>query len=418
MQLAKKKLITLSSPVVLPHDLIAEVLYFLPVKSLVQFRSVCKSWKTLIYDPTFVKLHLRRSPTRNPLFTLTTQHIPRTPGYYYSVVPYPISRLIENPSFNLSVDPYYSLEDKECSFIVGTCNGLICLSDYSYIDDKYNKEFWLRLWNPATRTISPKFGYFRDFHVFEFKFGYDNSTGKYKMVAFRYIREQQKSNVRIISFGDNVWRDIESLPAVPVHLHLKYHEHAAIGGVYLSGSLNWLAIHNINEYNYKDITVGKFVIVSLDLGTETYNQYMLPRGVDGVLSGTPTVSVLGGCLCFSYSYKETDFVIWQMKKFGVEDSWTQFLNISFQNLQVEYNFRLPQHRYYFQLVPLLLSENGDTLVLTSIVDSNAILYNLSDNRVERTKFTAGRLITSSRSTSNRTCWYMAMDFVESLVSTF
>jgi hypothetical protein len=126
--------------------------------------------------------------------------------------------------------------------------------------------------------------------------------------------------------------------------------------------------------------------------------------------------VLGGCLCFSYSYKETYFVLWQMKKFGVKDSWTQFLKISFQNLQLKYNFKLPKMRYYFDLVPLLLSENGDTLVLISITGSNEILYNLSDNRVERTKFTTGRIITSS--TSNRTCWYMAMDFVESLVSTF
>ncbi|XP_045797691.1 F-box/kelch-repeat protein At3g23880-like [Trifolium pratense] len=412
----EKKCITLPSTVVLPHDLIVELLSYLPVKSLVRFRSVCKSWKTVIYDPTFVKLHLKRSPTRNPLFTLTTYHVPRTLGYYYSVIPYPISRFIENRSFNLSVDPYYSLEDKECSHIVGTCNGLICLSHYSYIDDQFNKEFWLRLWNPATRTISPQFGYFRGFYVFDFKFGYDNSTGKYKVVAFRY--HNQKSNVRILSFGDNVWRDIEGLPAVPVHLHFNYHEHAAIGCVYLCGSLNWLAIHNINEYNYKDITVGQFLIVSLDLGTETYNQYMLPRRVDGVLSGTPTVSVLGGCLCFSYSYKETDFVIWQMKKFGVEDSWTQFLKISFHNLQVECNFSKPRMMHYFELVPLFLSENGDTLALTSIGDSNAILYNLSDNRVEQTKFTAARITTSGCSTSNITCWYMAMDFVESLVSTF
>ncbi|GAU30041.1 hypothetical protein TSUD_332100 [Trifolium subterraneum] len=337
------------------HDLIAEVLSFLPVKSLILFSSVCKSWKTLIYDPTFVKLHLKRSPTTNPLFTLTTHHVPRTPhGYYYSVVPYSISRLIENSSFNLSVDPYYCLEDKECSSIVGTCNGLICLSHYSHIDRQYNKEFWLRLWNPATRTISPKFGYFRHSHVFEFKFGYDYSTGKYKVVAFRYDINQ-KSHVRILSFGDNVWRDIEGLPAVPVHLHWNQQEYAAICAVYLSGSLNWLAIININdindinEYNYKDITVGQFVIVSLDLETETYNQYMLPRGVDGVLSGTPS-----------------------MKKFGVEDSWTQFLKISFQNLQVEYDFRFPTQMQIFQLVPLLLSKNGDTLERKR---KHAILYN-------------------------------------------
>jgi hypothetical protein len=75
--------------------------------------------------------------------------------------------------------------------------------------------------------------------------------------------------------------------------------------------------------------------------------------------------------------------------------------------------------YYFELVPLLLSKNGDTLVLGSLKGCpNAIIYNLSDNRVEQKIFTAGSFITSSGSISNRTCWYMAMDFVESLVSTF
>ncbi|MCI51343.1 F-box family protein, partial [Trifolium medium] len=32
----------------------------------------------------------------------------------------------------------------------------------------------------------------------------------------------------------------------------------------------------------------KFVIVSLDLGTETYNQYKFPRGFDEVPPGIPT----------------------------------------------------------------------------------------------------------------------------------
>jgi hypothetical protein len=39
---------------------------------------------------------------------------------------------------------------------------------------------------------------------------------------------------------------------------------------------NWLAIHNntlYNGYDVKDFTVEQFVIVSLDLGTETYNHY-------------------------------------------------------------------------------------------------------------------------------------------------
>ncbi|MCH94468.1 F-box protein, partial [Trifolium medium] len=248
---------------------------------LLRFRCVSKSWKTLISDPTFVKLHLNRS-TRNQHFTLVTFHATDIPGdspdgsdsgleFDYSVVPYSLRRLIENPSFTLSVDPYYRLSDKKCFGIVGTCNGLILLIDISSTDAYI--EYWLRLWNPTTKTTSQKFGYIHDvgnprddpfmFHgYYKFTFGCDNSTGTYKVVASRYNPHQLRSNVRILSSNDNVWRDIESFPIIPLHLD--------------------------NPEHYLNV-VDQFVIVSLDLETETYNQYSLPHGFDRVPPAEPTI---------------------------------------------------------------------------------------------------------------------------------
>lgn len=42
--------------VVLPGDLIVEILSWLPVDALLRFRCVCKSWKSLIFDPSFKDL--------------------------------------------------------------------------------------------------------------------------------------------------------------------------------------------------------------------------------------------------------------------------------------------------------------------------------------------------------------------------
>lgn len=44
----------------LPDEIIADVLSRLPVKSLMRFRCVCKSWRTLISNPQFIKMHLNR----------------------------------------------------------------------------------------------------------------------------------------------------------------------------------------------------------------------------------------------------------------------------------------------------------------------------------------------------------------------
>jgi hypothetical protein len=183
--------------------------------------------------------------------------------------------------------------------------------------------------------------------------------------------------------------------------------------VYFNGSLNWLAIHNDFLYSYKNITVEQFVIVLLDLATEMYNQYRLPSGFDEVPPKEPT-SVLDCCLCFSYSYRETDFVIWKMKEFGVENSWTQFLKISYQNLHLDYDLNGDTTKDHLQLVPLLLSGDGDTLILKSSQDLQAILYNLRDNRVERTEITTSRILTDKR-TSDYVSWNLFKESVESLV---
>jgi hypothetical protein len=100
------------------------------------------------------------------------------------------------------------------------------------------------------------------------------------------------------------------------------------------------------------------------------------------------------CLCFCHDFEETHFVIWQMKDFGVEDSWIQLFKISYEHF---YTWMDP--------LPLYLSENGDTLVLANVKRKEAFIYNCRDNKVEKIGI------------AKHIKWSQTKGYIESLVST-
>ncbi|CAL5191943.1 unnamed protein product [Lathyrus oleraceus] len=366
-------------PVFLPSELIAEVLSWFTVKPLMRLMCVSKSWKSLISDPTFVKLHLHRS-SQNADFTFAY-----TDGLYNSgcrSVSFTLIRPFENSPIiiNLPKDPYHQLNDKDIRYVVGSCNGLLCLLGSSRVNAKTEK--WFRFWNPATRTMSPRLGSSCDNDPgipFDYTFGCDKSNNTYKVVAI------MRKTVRIFSLQDNVWRNIQDPPE---------HSYCLMKAVYLRGSVNWLIIQNHYRPTQKYTTTNKpFAIISLDLGTETHTQLSPPQGVQKIPIDVPNLSIVNDCLCFSHDFEKTHLIIWLMKEFGMEDSWIQFLKISYHDLQLEH----PRA----DLFPLCHLEKNDTLVLTNQSKRGIFIYNRRDNRLMKI---------------SNPLWYTCANYVESLVS--
>jgi F-box interacting protein len=388
----------------LPKELIVKVLSLLPVKSMMRMRCLGKSYNSLFIDPIFVKMHLQQS-ARNPHLALVTTkkrsaqnpHLALITTNIERVIPFPVRNLLDNPSISLDEDPHYLIvgdidnEGSNVHRIVGSCNGLICLLIFTY--SRGYRDAWLQFWNPSTRTRSEKLGYLRLFSskysgpiYYEFTFGYDNLTSTFKVVMLSYhSKNMMILETKVFGLGENIWRNITNLPVVPLQV-FNVRQHYV---VYLSGTLNWLAV-----FDFPIDSVNKYVIISLDLGTETYTQMRLPQGFDKLSQVDPTISVLNGRLSFSYDVKQTHFVLWHMMDFRVVESWTPLLQISYENLQIDY-FGGP----IFYLVPLHLSEDCQTLILASTVEDQAILYNTRNNSVERTRIPN-----------------TLMDYVESLVS--
>ncbi|GAU18258.1 hypothetical protein TSUD_176000 [Trifolium subterraneum] len=383
----------------LNKDLIAEILSRLPVKYLMQMKCISKTWNTLISDPEFVKLHLSRSAQNTYLWSLVSKHANN--DNYYSFVHFPVNRLIENLSITAPKDPYFRLDDKHCSEIVGCCNGLVCLFGYSLNKTTKHKQMWLRFWNPATRKISDKLGsdfYFDDNRYgwkydSKFVFGYDDSTDTYKVVAVNLF----SNKVRVFSLGDNVWRTIQSLPMVTLRL---LNNSVVYDGVHLCCTINWLVYL---PGLWKDDPDRKFVIISLDLDTETYTEMLPPQGVssEDVSRGKGNVCVLMESLCFYHDFNETDFVVWKMTEFGDGDSWVQIFKFSYSKIRMNYRLgpRLP-----IKLSPLHLSKDGETLIMANNLQDQAILYNRRTNKAKKTRI------------NKKIRWFLITDYVESLVS--
>ncbi|XP_057453195.1 F-box/kelch-repeat protein At3g23880-like [Lotus japonicus] len=337
-------------PPFLPEELRLEILSWLPVKSLVRFRCVSHSWKSTISDSQFIKLHLHRSSsTRKADFA----HL---------------RSLINSPWESRSATTVAVPDEYDFG---GTCNGLICLFTLLKYDiENHEFSYLFRLWNPATRSMSQYSPPLRFTRPCYFGFGYDSSTDTYKVVVVTLQRNGVRT-VNVYNKGDTCWRTIQVS-----HLPFMYPQGRV---VYVSNTLNWLAIRPDVDENDRAQLINSYTILTFDLGKENCAQLSLPYFTRLSVRFIPILGVLRGCLCISLMDTKMSFMIWQMKEFGVCDSWTMLLNITlsesiFQNINLWPDFAM------------YMSNNGDALLISKSCQTApyALLYTQKENKLEVT----------------------------------
>ncbi|MED6221882.1 hypothetical protein PIB30_059109 [Stylosanthes scabra] len=286
--------------------------------------------------------------------------------------------------------------------VVGTCRGLVCIAGPLLITED---EIWVKFWNPATRIVferSPTLHRSANLTM-DFGFGYDYKTEAYKVVALiaNWLAEEdsKKARMKVFTIGDSCWRDMGIFPALPI-AGTPTHKN---DGVYINGTLNWLALCNFGDDNAWEVvdSVDQLIISSLDFGKETYKQFGVPAGLDELSEHMPVLGVLRDCLYLSHDYKTSHFVFWQTNEFGNAASWTQLFNVTYQHLQLD-GFSLEQACH--PLVPMCMSENGDVVVLLSKEDEAVILYDFKNDIVELYDIPGDEV------------WLNPKDYAESLVN--
>ncbi|CAI8597606.1 unnamed protein product [Vicia faba] len=255
----------------LPFDLITEILSRLPVKTLVQFRCVCKSWNSLISDNKFSRKHFNLSTTRD-LHVISYDE----PLNRFVLKSYPLQSVFTDLTTNFTQlgFPYNSPFEHNLHYIVGSCDGILCLVDY------HNS--FVVLWNPSIRKFKelPPFEYPELPPAVKYGFGYDHVSHNYKVVVVYDYSTQDTTKIKVYTLTTNSsWRNIQTLPFPS---EFGYDQ----PGIHVRGTINWLA--------YTKWPLPPF-IVSFDLGNESCQKIFPPQ--HGLIDRRSRLCVLRDCLC-------------------------------------------------------------------------------------------------------------------------
>ncbi|KAL6137136.1 hypothetical protein ACLB2K_062431 [Fragaria x ananassa] len=315
-------------------DIVVEILSRLPVKSLLRFRSVCKSWRALISDSYFVKKHLGHAFTDTSYsFRLVFLNArPRTVDLQGSEVH---DHIRQQDSFAEDI--------LGRSRILGSCNGLICLQEMMF-DGIYRDDIFI--WNPSTRATKkvPKHKFTKGSRRF-YGFGYDANTEDYKLIVgdSNHVADETKFGIFTLKTGS--WRTVEDFQFVNLDGQ----------GCFANGALHWLD----SKYNFTRI-------ISFDLAKEKCEQ--LCRIVCGTMF-TTGIGSIRNCLCY-YTYstiRSMPMTIWVMSEYGKDKPWTKLMNI-------------PTHivPYKMSLTPTQMLENGEVLMILD--GKECVVYNPKENK--------------------------------------
>ena len=300
----------------LPHEILTNVFVRLPIKSIVTCTAVCKTWKSLLQNPTFISNHLHHSNNNNKHPLLLFRHCLSEKEHY--VLHFDKQDFNEYTRFDDF--PFHGQSYEGIFLVVGTCNGLIFLADDLY---GYRKFF---LWNPCVRKFvklpKPNITCFsHDAYDASVGFGFDSKTDDYKVVRFVTLEEKgQKGKsppeVEVYSLSTGKWRMVTALPPIG----------AARGRepeAFVNGALHWVALRK---------TGNKFLnfVMVFDLRDEVFREIALPKLSDQ--NGDEywvrvSISAYGNSLAlFQRGFSIHCFGIWVMKDYADASSWTKIIS--------------------------------------------------------------------------------------------
>ncbi|KHN41528.1 F-box/kelch-repeat protein At3g06240-like [Glycine soja] len=281
----------------LPDELIVEILLRLPVRTLLRFKCVRKSWLFLISDPQFTKSHfdLAAAPTRRLLLRFS-----QNTAQFNSVdIEAPLHDHTPNVVFNIPPPSlFHEFGSWEFFVDVGSCRGFLLL--------RYRLLLGLptfAIWNPSTGL----FKRIKDMPTYPCLcgIGYDSSTDDYVIVNITLL---SYTMIHCFSWRTNAWSCTKSTVQYALGMSSPH-------GCFINGALHWLV--GGGYYDKPN------VIIAYDVTERSLSDIVLPEDAPDRLY---SLSVTRGCLCIFSTHRLPTMLeidMWTLKEYKVQSSWTK-----------------------------------------------------------------------------------------------
>lgn len=311
----------------MPNELMIQILLRLPVKSLIRFKCVCKSWFSLISsDSHFANSHFQLSPakhTRRVLFISTSARLTRSID---------VDASLDHDSASLNI--HFLLPESYSDLqIKGSCRGFILLHCSLTLS--------LYLWNPSTGfhkkiPLPPFASHLDDGIDYFYGFWYDPLTDDYLVVSMSV----HPSHLEIFSLRANTWKE-----------EIHFTQFSCVGvsefepkpGLFFNGAIHWFAFH---------LGLRLDVIISFDLIKRKLFYIHFPDEFNREPHDCG-LWVFGEFFSFwAMDYDNDTVEIWVMKEYKVHSSWTKTRVLPFDGIFLLYPFSL----YALQKAVILLEQ--------------------------------------------------------------
>lgn len=280
----------------LPNHLTVEIFCKIPIKTLIQCRCVCKSWRCSLSDPEFTKYLFSETPTCLLLQNSSSRN-PNSSGLFLIDLDNASNR--NDVVIKLHKDPNVPTLGVQ---IVGSCNGFLCLYDRI----NYGR-FYVS--NPVLgeSLTLPKLPKEIDFPFLSgFGFCPINDVNAYKLVLVSSPSEGcNQGEIMVLTVGSGGWRNVGNF-VYPFPFGYQS------CGIFHNGFLHWISQCSDNSV----------LICAFDLESERFQELPLPPW--SLEKPLISLGVLKGWLSIFVPSKG-NVNVWVMKDYGVQESWTKEL---------------------------------------------------------------------------------------------